>query len=169
MKYFLTIFVLFFSAFIFWQVSEVKAQTGYEEGIYCEDPNDPDTCYSDPDYDLKQILQEGEALSNEPTAQEQAEVQKNISFEIKKVSGDLNPLNITGPEDIFSRAINALMAFIGSIALILYIYSGFIWMSAGGNMDKVSKAKSILIWTTLGAVAMGASYMIVRVILENVG
>lgn len=88
---------------------------------------------------------------------------------LKKGAAALNPMNIGAPTDLFTRAINALFAFIGSIALILYIYAGFIWMSASGNAEKVTKAKSILIWASLGVVAMGASYMIINTILKRVG
>lgn len=82
---------------------------------------------------------------------------------------NLNPIGINAPSDLISRGINLLMAFIGSIALILYIVSGFIWMSAGGNADKVTQAKGIMVWTTLGVIAMAASYMILKAILTRVG
>lgn len=142
---------------------------GPAPGVICTDPNDMDTCYSDPDYDLKELLEGESGLSEEPTVEEQKEAQKAMTFEIRNISGQLNPLRITGPEDILAVAINVLMAFIGSISLILYIYAGFLWMSAGGNTEKVTRAKSILVWTTLGIIAMGASYLIVRVVLETVG
>ncbi|MFA5128253.1 MAG: pilin [Patescibacteria group bacterium] len=92
----------------------------------------------------------------------------NISA-LKQAAMSLNPADIGEPADLFARAINAMTAFMGSIALILYIYAGFIWMSAGGAADKITKAKNILIWTTLGAVAMGAGYMIIRTVLEKIG
>lgn len=88
---------------------------------------------------------------------------------LKKSALSLNPMDIGRPTDLLSRGINALLAFMGSIALVLYIFAGFLWMSAAGNAEKVNKAQKIMIWTTLGAVAMGGSYMIVRTILERVG
>ncbi len=103
----------------------------------------------------------------EAAALEQAEKEKKEI--IKSVSTDLNPMDIGKPTDLFSRAINAMLAFIGSIVLILYIYSGFLWMSSSGNADQIKKAKNILIWTTLGAVAMAASYMIVKTVLDKIG
>lgn len=81
----------------------------------------------------------------------------------------LNPMKISGPTMLFSRAINIMLAFMGSIALVLYIFAGIMWMTAGGNDERVKKAKSIFVWTTLGALAMGASYMIVRTVLQRVG
>ena len=153
------------SFFCFFNTSLVSAQSEYD----CIDPNDPSTCFSDPNDAVQQLIQEQNNLPENPTPQEEKEVLKVQSFKIKDLARDLNPLNISSPQDLFARAINVLMAFIGSIALILYIYSGFIWMSAGGNNDKISKAKTILVWTTLGIIVMGGSYMIVRVVLENIG
>lgn len=88
---------------------------------------------------------------------------------VVKGAAALNPMDIGSPSVLFTRGINLLMAFMGSIALVLYIFAGFIWMSASGNAEKVDKAKRILVWTTLGAIAMGASYMIIRTVLERVG
>lgn len=91
------------------------------------------------------------------------------SGDIRKQAAGLNPMNISGPSDLFANAINIMMAFIGSIAILLYIYAGFLWMSAAGNADRVGQAKTILIWTTFGAIAMAASYMIVKTVLTKVG
>jgi len=92
-----------------------------------------------------------------------------VAQDIRQQAADLNPMNISGPSDLFANAINIMMAFIGSIAILLYIYGGFLWMSSAGNAEQVGKAKSILIWTTFGAIAMAASYMIVKTVLTKVG
>jgi hypothetical protein len=155
MNFFKKIFIVGLLAGLLFLSPTARAQTD-DPNVFCEDPNDPDTCYSDPDAELKKILQK---VDEEPLAVKR--------FKIS--AADLNPLNFTGPQDIFSAAINLLMAFIGSLALILYIYAGLLWMSAGGNSDKVSRAKTILVWTTLGVIVMGGSYMLVRVVLEYVG
>ncbi len=104
--------------------------------------------------------------------QAQTDAAKGGVYEFKTVKQEaagLNPMDISGPSDLFANAINLMMAFIGSVAILLYIYGGFLWMSAAGNADRVGRAKTILIWTTFGAVAMAASYMIVKTVLEKVG
>ena len=54
--------------------------------------------------------------------------------ELKSQAGSvLNKANFSGPTDLISRAIKILLAFIGSISLVLYIYSGFLWMTDSGN------------------------------------
>lgn len=81
----------------------------------------------------------------------------------------LNKANFSGPADIINRAIKILLAFIGSIALILYIYSGFLWMTASGGSDQVEKAKTTMVWTTLGVVMMLASYLLASFIFKSLG
>lgn len=72
----------------------------------------------------------------------------------------LNQGQINSPWALISRAINLMTAFIGSIALLLYVVAGFMWMTAGGASEQVDKAKKIMVWTTLGVVVMLASYML---------
>lgn len=78
----------------------------------------------------------------------------------------LNPGNISKPEVLISRIINLMTAFIGSIALLLYVVSGFLWMTASGASEQVDKAKKIMVWTTLGVVVMLGSYMLVSTLFN---
>jgi uncharacterized membrane protein len=58
--------------------------------------------------------------------------------------------------------------FIGSIVLVMYIFGGFLWMTASGNSEQVDKAKKILVWSSLGVVAMLASYVLVTFLFKTV-
>lgn len=80
----------------------------------------------------------------------------------------LNPSGVTSINQFISKAINILMAFIGSITLLLYVFSGFLWMTASGNSEQVDKAKRILIWTTLGVAVMLFSYMLVSLVFNSI-
>ncbi len=86
-----------------------------------------------------------------------------------KATTNLNPGNIWNTEDLLSRGINAMVMFMGSIALILIVYAGFLWMTAGGNDSRISKARTIMIWTLLGTVAIGASYVFVKFVINIFG
>lgn len=117
------------------------------------------------DLSAPETLPIGDFLNEKPEEEKKPE---DVSVVVKAAAG-LNKMNIGAPSDLMARAINAMIAFMGSIAIVLYIYGGFVWMSASGNAEKTSKARSILVWTTLGALAMGASYMVIRTILERIG
>lgn len=54
----------------------------------------------------------------------------------------LNKANFSSPADLINRAIKMLLAFIGSLALVLYVYAGFLWMSASGSSEHVDATRS---------------------------
>jgi len=69
--------------------------------------------------------------------------------------------NTTGLEkDIsvsISTIISAALSLVGTIFLILAVYAGIMWMTAGGNEEKVTKAKGIITQAIIGlAITMGA-------------
>lgn len=88
---------------------------------------------------------------------------------LKIQAGSLNKLGIVEPSQLIGRFIQMLMAFIGSIALALYVYSGFLWMTASGNTEKTGKAKTTMVWTTLGVLMMLASYMLASFLFKSLG
>ena len=56
----------------------------------------------------------------------------------------------------------------GAIAMVMYIWAGFLWMTASGNAEKTTKAKGIIVWTSLGVIAMLASYMLVTFVFSSI-
>jgi hypothetical protein len=67
---------------------------------------------------------------------------------------------------IVGRIISAFLGILGVICLILFIYSGAIWMTAGGDDKKVEKAKGILINAVIGLVITLSAYAISTFILN---
>lgn len=62
---------------------------------------------------------------------------------------------------IIGRIVKGLMGILGSVALSMFLYGGYLWLTASGNKDKVEKGKETLLWATLGLVLIFASYTIV--------
>lgn len=58
------------------------------------------------------------------------------------------------------QIIGGLLAFIGIIFFILIIYGGFIWMTARGNEQQVSKAKDLIGAAVVGLIIILAAYTI---------
>ena len=61
---------------------------------------------------------------------------------------------------IVGRIIGIFLSVLGIIFLILVIYAGFLWMTAGGNADRVDKAKKILIQSVIGLIIILLSFAI---------
>lgn len=69
---------------------------------------------------------------------------------------------------IIGNTIQKALGVVGSLALVMFVISGFMWMSAGGNSERVTKAKNIMIWTTMGLVVIFSSYAIIFFIIKSV-
>ena len=78
----------------------------------------------------------------------------------------LNKLGTTDFSQLIGRGINVAMGVIGSIALVMFIYGGFLWMIPRGESDKAEKGRNILVWSSLGIVVIFASYALLQFIFE---
>lgn len=59
---------------------------------------------------------------------------------------------------VIGRIISVFLGLLGVIFLVLFIYAGFVWMTAGGDDKKVEKAKRIFINATIGLVIILMAY-----------
>ncbi len=84
------------------------------------------------------------------------------------VAGGTYNIDAKGGAPIF-RAINAIInivfGILGVAAVILIIYAGFLWLTAGGNEDNISKAKSILKQVVGGFIILTLVYAITRFVI----
>lgn len=83
-----------------------------------------------------------------------------------------NPLNNNQPgivpvPELIGKIINISLGLVGSLALAMFIYGGFLWMMSGGNNEMVQKGKTVLIWSTIGLVIIFSSYALVKFVLES--
>ena len=72
---------------------------------------------------------------------------------------DTDPEGTTIVEKIGS-IIQVVLGFVGTLFLILIIWSGFQWMTAGGNTETITKAKQRIVNATIGLVIVLAAYSI---------
>ncbi len=69
------------------------------------------------------------------------------------------------PRKIVGNIIRAMLGIVGSLALAVFIYGGFNWVTAAGNEDKISQGKSMIIWASFGLLVIFFSYALVTFIL----
>lgn len=65
--------------------------------------------------------------------------------------------------------INLALSFVGVVFFVLILYSGFMWMTAGGNTEQVTKAKNIIEAAVIGLVLISAAYAISNAIFSKLG
>jgi cysteine-rich repeat protein len=84
-----------------------------------------------------------------------------------KQVGDTVGLSATDPRTIAVRIINVSLGFLGMILLVLVLYAGFLWMTAGGNPDQVEKAKRYLRNAVIGLVIILSAWAITTYVITN--
>ena len=80
-------------------------------------------------------------------------------------SGDIASL----PEFIGQYIILPAVSLSATIIFVLFIYAGFLWMTAQGKQDQVKKAQDILRNAVIGAVLIVSAYVIVNFVVTQLG
>ena len=85
-------------------------------------------------------------VSASATTTASAEVEQKIGFNSKvltEISG-LNRLKATDLPRAIGLFVQWAMGMLGSIALVLLIYAGVLWMTAAGNAERTKKSQDIM-------------------------
>jgi len=69
------------------------------------------------------------------------------------------------PRDMAVTIIQYLITFLGLISVGVILYGGFIWMTAGGNDERLNKAKSIIVTGTIGLIIILSAFAIVSFVV----
>ena len=68
------------------------------------------------------------------------------------------------PVTVAGALVNTFLSLIGIVFIILIIYAGFKWMTAGGNEEQVNKAKTTIINSVIGIVVVMGAFVIYKFI-----
>ncbi len=71
-------------------------------------------------------------------------------------------------QTILGRVIKIILGISGSLALASIMYGGFLWLTSGGSVETITKARNIIVWAALGLVVIFASYAIVSTVFDIV-
>ncbi|TAN57049.1 hypothetical protein EPN15_05610 [Patescibacteria group bacterium] len=80
----------------------------------------------------------------------------NFAFaaELKNPLGD----DMNDPRIFIGRLIKGILGLSGSIALLMFIYGGVVYLTAQGENERIQRAKSTLTWATVGLAVIFGSY-----------
>jgi hypothetical protein len=70
---------------------------------------------------------------------------------------------------IIGNIVKTILTIVGALALGMFVYGGFTWLTSGGSSEKIQKGKNILMWATIGLVVIFASYTLVDFLLRAFG
>jgi hypothetical protein len=70
---------------------------------------------------------------------------------------------------VVARIIRVALGLLGIIMVVLIMYGGYLWMTAGGNGDQVDKAKKVLTNAAIGLAIILSAYAIVAFVMRLFG
>ena len=90
----------------------------------------------------------------------QCDLPENVDLPICKDSDE----NIT---DTVTTVINIILYVLGSLAVLVIIYSGILYVMSGGDANNVTKAKNTLMYAVIGLVVALLAYAIVNFVITS--
>ncbi len=82
---------------------------------------------------------------------------------------DNTALGTQSPIVTIAEVINVIIGFLAIISVVIMLWGGFRWMTAGGNDDAVAQAKKIIIAGIIGLVIVLASWSLAKFALVKIG
>jgi Zn-dependent protease with chaperone function len=73
------------------------------------------------------------------------------------------------PATTIGAALGVLLSVLSVIFLIICVYAGVTWLTAGGETDQIKKARSMLIQGALGLAVTLAAYAFTKFVVERIG
>ncbi len=102
-------------------------------------------------------------FSSQVNAEDSSTSNSSIMNRLERVGSQSGPYaeaNETSVSTIVGSIVNILLSVLGMIFIILIVLAGYTWMMAGGNPEKVSKAKNQIQTAVIGLVIVLASFAI---------
>lgn len=94
---------------------------------------------------------------------------KECALDGLKASNDVPGVSLKGGDDAetflttqVGNIIGNILAFVGVIFMGLIIYAGYLWMTAGGDSSKTTKAVSIMTDAVVGLIVIAAAYLLTQ-------
>jgi len=70
---------------------------------------------------------------------------------------------------IIIKASGWVLGIVGSLALLMFIYGGFMFLISAGSSEKIGQAQKILVAAVIGLIIVFASYLIIKFVLASLG
>ncbi len=93
-------------------------------------------------------------------------------------TGDILPSTFSGETGLGNRdlkstiggIIRSALGFLGVIAVVIMLYGGFLWMTAGGKEEQVKKAQQVIVAGAIGlAIILSAWAITTFIVTELIG
>lgn len=80
----------------------------------------------------------------------------------------INPLSAKTVPELISNILKAVIGIVGALALLVFVYGGFLWLTSGGDSAKISAGKEAMKWAAIGLAVIFTSYGLVRFVFSAI-
>jgi len=91
-----------------------------------------------------------------------------VSFLEALLLTTLPGVNNANLPDVIANIIRIILGFLGIVAVVIVLFGGFKWMTAGGNDDKVTEAKQLIIQGIIGMVIIFSAFAIASFVVNSI-
>lgn len=169
-KFFIAVFLLFF----FGQLFVVQSASAFI-CVYKATPGaQEESCKEVPATDRATAQAECKAKCPEPGGctsfklEEAANCEARASKKIPRIEL-INPIGVgIQPTLIYGLFVEKILGVIGSLALIVFIAGGFMWLTSAGNDEKVKNGSMAMLYAAIGLAIVFSSYAILNQIINTV-
>lgn len=72
-----------------------------------------------------------------------------------------NPIQFCSFPEVFAAIVRFLKTFGGPVAIIMFLYGGFLYLTSGGSQEKVKMAHRTMTWSAvgLGVIYIGSAFV----------
>jgi hypothetical protein len=81
----------------------------------------------------------------------------------------VNPIKWNSIPELLAQLLDLVVMVAVPIAILFLIYAGFLFVSARGSEEKLTKAKSVLLYTVIGIALIVGAALLANVIQGTVG
>ena len=79
------------------------------------------------------------------------------------------PEGTTSIPQLVGTIVKSVLGIVGSIALGMFVYGGFLMLASAGNAAMVKKGQDAMVWAVIGLAIIFASYALVTFVLKTIG
>lgn len=78
-----------------------------------------------------------------------------------------NPIAVNDIPSLVGSIIKAGLGIVGAIALAMFIWGGFLWLTAAGDPTKIKEGRGTLVWAVIGLIFIFSSYIIANFVIAG--
>jgi hypothetical protein len=70
------------------------------------------------------------------------------------------------PGDLATRILRILLGVVGSLGLLMFVWGGFLWLTAAGEERRIKQGWNTMVWAAIGMAAIFGAYVITKFIID---